>query len=42
MHIISYRRMREYREIHADCLETLDNWLIVSIDEELRAIALKL
>ncbi len=26
MHIISYRRLREYGEKHADCCEVLDNW----------------
>lgn len=26
MHIISYRRLREYGEKHADCFEVLDNW----------------
>jgi mRNA interferase HigB len=26
MHIISYRRLREYAEKHADCRDALDNW----------------
>jgi mRNA interferase HigB len=30
MHIISYRRMREYSESHADCREALDNWFKIS------------
>ena len=30
MHIISYRRMREYSESHADCLEALDNWFKIA------------
>lgn len=30
MHIISYRRLREYAKKHADCHETLDNWYKLS------------
>lgn len=26
MHVISYRRLREYGEKHSDCREPLDNW----------------
>jgi mRNA interferase HigB len=26
MHVISYRRLREFGEQHADCGEALDNW----------------
>jgi mRNA interferase HigB len=26
MHIISYRRLREFSKQHADCREALDNW----------------
>jgi mRNA interferase HigB len=29
MHIISYRRLREFSEQHADCFEALDNWFKV-------------
>lgn len=30
MHVISYRRLREYGETHADCCEVLDNWFKVA------------
>jgi HTH-type transcriptional regulator/antitoxin HigA len=30
MHVISYRRLREYGEIHADCCDALDNWVKVA------------
>ncbi|MEG5055885.1 MULTISPECIES: type II toxin-antitoxin system HigB family toxin [unclassified Microcoleus] len=30
MHIISYRRVREYSETHADCGEALDNWFKIA------------
>jgi mRNA interferase HigB len=30
MHIISYRRVREYTETHADCREALDNWFKIA------------
>ncbi len=30
MHVISYRRLREYSETHADCCDTLDNWFKVA------------
>jgi mRNA interferase HigB len=33
MHIISYRRMREYSESHADCREVLDNWFKIATVE---------
>lgn len=26
MHVISYRRLREYVQKHNDCREALDNW----------------
>ena len=26
MHVISYRRLREYETKHSDCREALDNW----------------
>ena len=26
MHVISYRRLREFSEKHADCHDALDNW----------------
>ena len=26
MHVISYRRLREYAEKHSDCRDSLDNW----------------
>lgn len=26
MHVISYRRLREYAQKHSDCRESLDNW----------------
>ncbi|NDJ21851.1 type II toxin-antitoxin system HigB family toxin [Nostoc sp. B(2019)] len=26
MHVISYRRLKEYSEKHADCHDVLDNW----------------
>ncbi len=29
MHIISYRRLREFGERHADCHDALDNWFKV-------------
>lgn len=29
MHIISYKRLREFGEQHADCREVLDNWFKV-------------
>jgi mRNA interferase HigB len=29
MHVISYRRLREFSEQHADCREALDNWFKV-------------
>ncbi|MDX2214763.1 MAG: type II toxin-antitoxin system HigB family toxin [Oculatellaceae cyanobacterium bins.114] len=30
MHIISYKRLREFSEQHADCREALDNWFKVT------------
>jgi mRNA interferase HigB len=30
MRIISYRRLREYSDSHADCSEALDNWFKVA------------
>ncbi len=30
MRIISYRRLREYAERHADCRQALDNWFRVA------------
>jgi mRNA interferase HigB len=30
MHIISYRRLREFSKQHADCREVLDNWFKVA------------
>jgi mRNA interferase HigB len=30
MHIISYRRLREYTEKYSDCREALDNWYKLS------------
>ena len=30
MRIISYRRLREYSDSHADCREALDNWFKVA------------
>ena len=30
MHIISYRKLREYSKNHADCREALDNWFKVA------------
>jgi mRNA interferase HigB len=30
MHVISYRKLREYAERHADCSDTLDNWYKVA------------
>jgi mRNA interferase HigB len=30
MHVISYRSLREYTEIHADCRDALDNWYKVA------------
>ncbi|MEG3871987.1 MULTISPECIES: type II toxin-antitoxin system HigB family toxin [unclassified Microcoleus] len=30
MHIISYKRVREYSETHADCGEALDNWFKIA------------
>jgi mRNA interferase HigB len=29
MHVISYRRLREFSEQHADCREALDDWFKV-------------
>jgi mRNA interferase HigB len=29
MHVISYRRLREFSKQHADCGEALDNWFKV-------------
>jgi mRNA interferase HigB len=29
MHIISYRRLRAFGELHADCRDVLDNWFKV-------------
>jgi mRNA interferase HigB len=29
MHVISYRRLREFSERHTDCCEALDNWFKV-------------
>lgn len=26
MHVISYKRLREYSEKHADCRDALDDW----------------
>ena len=30
MHVISYRKLREYGEKHANCKDALDNWYKVS------------
>jgi mRNA interferase HigB len=30
MHVISYRRLREFGQRHADCQAALDNWFKVS------------
>jgi mRNA interferase HigB len=30
MHVISYRRLREFSEQHADCREVLDSWFKVA------------
>ena len=30
MHVISYRKLREYGEKHANCRDALDNWYRVS------------
>ena len=30
MHVISYRKLREYGEKHADCRDALDNWYKVA------------
>ncbi|MFB2979824.1 type II toxin-antitoxin system HigB family toxin [Microseira sp. BLCC-F43] len=30
MHVISYRRLREYGKTHSDCQEALDNWYKVA------------
>jgi mRNA interferase HigB len=30
MHVISYKRLREFSEQHADCREALDNWFKVA------------
>ena len=30
MHLISYRKLREYGEKHANCKDALDNWYKVS------------
>lgn len=30
MHVISYRRLREYAEKHSDCRDSLDNWYKVA------------
>lgn len=30
MHVISYRRLREYSQKHADCREALDDWYKVA------------
>jgi mRNA interferase HigB len=30
MHVISYRKLREYGERHANCKDALDNWYKVS------------
>jgi mRNA interferase HigB len=30
MHVISYRRLREYGKKHADCIDALDNWFKVT------------
>lgn len=30
MHVISYRRLREYGKTHSDCQESLDNWYKVA------------
>jgi|SRR6476469_6068467 len=30
MHIISYKRVREYSETHADCGEALENWFKIA------------
>ena len=30
MHVISYRKLREYGEKHANCKDALDNWYRVS------------
>jgi mRNA interferase HigB len=30
MHVISYRRLRDYGEHHADCRDALDNWFRVA------------
>ncbi len=30
MHVISYKRLREFSEQHADCLDALDNWFKVA------------
>lgn len=30
MHVISYRRLREFIEQHADCREAMDNWFKVA------------
>jgi mRNA interferase HigB len=30
MHIISYRKLREYSETHGDCREVLDNWFKIA------------
>jgi mRNA interferase HigB len=31
MHVISYRRLREFVEKHSDCREALDNWYRIAI-----------
>jgi mRNA interferase HigB len=30
MHIISYRRLREYIRVHVDCRDALDNWFKIA------------
>jgi mRNA interferase HigB len=30
MHVISYRRLREFCERHADCRQAVDNWYKIS------------
>jgi mRNA interferase HigB len=34
MHVISYRRLRQYSEQHADCREALNNWFKVASQAE--------
>jgi mRNA interferase HigB len=31
MHVISYRKLREFHQQHADCQDALDNWYRVAI-----------